>query len=178
MANLASTAFLTAVLAGAAAPLAAAEPPRPAALDALTACRAIADDTARLACFDREAAALGASIERKDVVVLDRQDVKKTKRSLFGFNLPKLPFFGGEDGKDAAEEEDEFVEIETTIKELRKLRSGHWSFTIDEGAQWQTTELGPILPQAGQKVTIKKGALGSYFIRFERSRPVRGMRVG
>lgn len=161
-----------------AAPAALAQdPPRPPALQALTACRAIANDAERLACYDRTATALNDSVEKKEVVVLDKQEVRKTKRSLFGFSLPKLPFFGNDKEEDKAEEA-EFQEISTTIKGLRRLKTGHWSFTIEDGAVWQTTEYGSTAPAVGEAVTIKKGALGSYFIRFGKARPVKGMRVG
>lgn len=167
------------LLALAAAPLAAAEPPRPAALDALTACRSIADDAGRLACYDRAAAALAASVEKKEVVVIDQQEVRKTRRSLFGFSLPKLTLFGNEDeGAEDRPDKAEFAEIESKVVSLRKLRSGHYSFTIEDGAVWQTTEYGSILPKVGDKVTIKKGTLGGYFIIFANSRAVRGIRTG
>jgi hypothetical protein len=163
----------------AATPLAAAEPPRPAALDALTACRAVADDAARLACYDRAAGALAASVEKKEVVVIDQQEVRKTRRSLFGFSLPKLTLFNDDDeARDGRPEKSEFAEIESKVTSLRKLRTGHYSFTIEDGAVWQTTEYGSILPKVGDTVTIKKGTLGGYFIIFQGSRAVRGIRTG
>lgn len=158
-------------------PASAQDAPRPAALQALTACRALTSDAERLACFDRAAAELDASVERKEVVVLDKQEVKKTRRSLFGFSLPKLRLFGNDRDQDEAEEA-EFQEITTTVKSLRRLRTGQWQFTIEDGAVWQTTESPSFQPGIGETVTIKKGLLGSYFIRFGKSRPVKGIRVG
>lgn len=158
-------------------PASAQDAPRPAALQALTACRAIAGSAERLACYDRAAAELDASVERKEVVVLDKQEVKKTRRSLFGFSLPKLRLFGNDREQDAAEEA-EFQEIETTVKSLRRLRTGLLQFTIEDGAVWQTTESASFQPSIGEPVTIRKGLLGSYFIRFGKSRPVKGIRVG
>lgn len=159
-----------------ATPLVAADEAPPAAIQALGACRAIADGAARLACYDREAPALLQSVEKKETVVLDKQAVRKTKRSLFGFTLPKLPFFG--DGKDDAKEEAEFQQIETSIKTVRNLPYGKFRFTIDDGAVWETTEGINAFPKAGETVVIKKGLMGSYFIRFQGSRAVKGMRVG
>lgn len=167
-----SAAALVALLAASSAS-AADEPP--AAIRALGACRAIADNAQRLACYDREAAALVQSVEKKETVVLDKQEVKKTKRSLFGFSLPKLPFFG--DGKDEKEEA-EFSQIETPIKTIRSIGYGKFRFTIDDGAVWETTEGLNAFPKPGQKVVIKKGLMGGYFIRFEDARSVKGMRVG
>lgn len=162
-----------AALALIAAPALAAD--RPAALEALRSCQAITADAERLACYDRAAAALNASVEKKEVVVLDQQDVKKTKRSLFGFTLPRIGIFGdGDKDNDAPE----FTEIETTVTRVRGLGYGKFNFTIEDGAVWQTTEAVSMAPQPGDKVTIKRAALGSYFIKFGRSRAVKGMRVG
>lgn len=158
-----------------ATPASAADEP-PAVIRALGACRAITDNAQRLACFDREASVLGQSIEKNEIVVLDKQAVNKTKRSLFGFTLPKLPFFGGRD--DDKTEEAEFHQIEAPIKTVSSTGYGRFRFTIDDGAVWQTTEGLNAFPKPGQTVVIKKGVMGSYFIRFEGSRSVRGMRVG
>ena len=157
-----------------AAPAFAADEP-PAAIRALSACRAIADNAQRLACYDREAGALVQSVEKKETVVLDQQEVKKTKRSLFGFSLPRLPFFGGRDND---KDEAEFSQIETPIKTIRGIGYGKFRFTIEDGALWETTEGVNAFPKPGQKVVIKKGLMGSYFIRFEGARSVKGMRVG
>jgi hypothetical protein len=155
--------------------LAADEPP--AAIRALGTCRAVTDNAARLACYDKEAAALLQSVEKKETVVLDKQEVRKTKRSLFGFTLPKLPFFGG--GKDEdAKEEAEFQQIEVPIKTVRNIGYGRFRFTLDEGATWETTEGINAFPKPGETVVIKKGLMGGYFIRFKGNRAVKGMRVG
>lgn len=151
--------------------------PRPAVLDALTSCRAIVADAERLACYDRAAAALNAQVERKEVIVLDQQEVKKTKRSLFGFTLPRIGIFGG-GGNGPGHEDTEFTQIETTVTSVRGTGYGKLRFTIEDGAVWQTTEPSPAEPKPGTKVTIKRAALGSYFIKFEGERTIKGMRIG
>jgi hypothetical protein len=154
------------------APAAAADEP-PAAIKALGACRAIADNAQRLACYDQAAGSLLQSVERKETVVLDKQAVTKTKRSLFGFSLPKLPFFGGD-----KDEKEEFTQIEEPMKTVRSIGLGRFRFTLNDGATWETTEGINAFPKPGQKVLIKKGLMGSYFIRFEGNRSVKGRRVG
>jgi hypothetical protein len=158
-----------------AAPALAADE-QPAAIRALAACRGVADSAQRLACFDREAGALLQSVESKETVVLDKQAVRETKRSLFGFTLPRLPFFGERD--EGRKEEPEFQQIETPIKTVRSIGYGRFRFTVDEGAVWETTEGINAFPKPGQKVMIKKGLMGSYFIKFEGNRSVKGRRVG
>lgn len=167
--------FAASLALAATAPAAAADEP-PSAIRGLAACRAIADGPERLACYDREAGALVQSVEKKQTLVLDQQEVRRTKRSLFGFTLPRIGIFGG--SKNGGPEEPEFTQIETTIASIRGLGYNKFRFTIEDGAVWETTEGANAYPKVGQKVFIKKAALGSYFIRFENARSVKGARVG
>lgn len=136
------------------------EAPPKAYLD-LLACREIADSTARLACFDKASAELERARGAKEVVLLDRADVRKTRRSLFGFTLPNLPFFDGDDSAD----EEEIKEIKTTFETVRDLGLGKWQFTIPEGGTWQSTEALTSVPREGQAITIKKGIAGGYMLK-------------
>lgn len=140
-------------------------------LSGITRCRSQSDDAARLRCYDAAAGALAEASSKGEVVVLNREEVRRTRRSLFGFNLPKLPFFDGDDSKDEQPEE-----IELTLKSIRGIESGKYVFGFEDGSTWQTTEGKNISPKVGQKITIKKAALGSYFIRVN-GRAVRGMRI-
>lgn len=140
-------------------------------LSGIIRCRGQTDDAARLRCYDAAAGALADASSKGEVVVLNREEVRRTRRSLFGFNLPKLPFFNGDDSKD-----DQPEEIELTLKSIRQIESGKFVLGFEDGSTWQTTEAKSISPKVGQKITIKKAALGSYFIRVS-GRAVRGMRI-
>ena len=63
----------------------------------LLACKDLADSAVRLACYDRETAAVGDAISRRDLVVVDRESVKTARRSLFGFSIPSLGGILGND---------------------------------------------------------------------------------
>ena len=106
--------------------------------------------------------------------MVSRDDVRKTRRSLFGFTLPKLPFFSGDD-TDKDEQPDE---IETTVKTARATRDGNFTVVMADDAVWRTTEPLRKMPRTGDKVKIKKAALGSYFLSVGGLRGVRAMRVG
>jgi hypothetical protein len=127
----------------------------------LMACRSIEDASARLACFDKSSADLDKAREAREVVLLDRADVRKTRRSLFGFTLPNLPFFDGDDSAD----EEEIKEIKTTFETVRDLGLGKWQFTIPEGGTWQSTEALTSVPREGQAILIKKGIAGGYMLK-------------
>src|SRR5690606_8398267 len=124
-----------------------------------------------------ESAALDAADAKNEIAVLDREAVRETRRSLFGFSLPRLPFLGG--GRDEGEEKDEGLQsIEATIKSARSLGYGKWQIELDSGAQWATTEtVAGRAPSAGKAIEIKRGAIGSYFGKIEGGRAVRMTRV-
>src|SRR5690349_9886190 len=67
----------------------------PPVYQAVVDCRAIIDAAQRLACFDRTVGEMAKAGEEKDLVVLDREAVRETRRGLFGFSLPKIKLFGG-----------------------------------------------------------------------------------
>ena len=143
----------------------------------LTDCRAIADSAARLACFDKASSELASAVEQGNLAVVDREQVKKVRRSLFGFAVPKFPFFGDRDEKEA--DEDEPKEIETTMLSFAPMGNGRFRVTIAEPRSvWETTESIPYSdPKSGAKVKIKGGVLGSYFVQVGSNRWVRARRV-
>lgn len=141
---------------------------RPAQIDELYACRAIADAGARLACFDREVGELATADQNREISFADKATVKKARRGLFGFSFPKLGgLFGGDD--------DEIKSIETTVRSASIDRSGKYTITMDDDAVWvqiDTTKL-PRAPKPGQKVTIKVASMGSYFATVDGQRSIR-----
>lgn len=142
----------------------------------LTACRAIADTQARLACFDDASAKLAEAVEKGNLAVIDREQVRKVRRSLFGFAVPKFPFFGD---KDSEAEDDEPKEIITTMRAFASIGNGRYRVSIAEPQSvWETTEsTSYVEPRTGAKVTIKGGVLGSYFMQVGSNRWARARRV-
>ena len=158
-----STIGVAALLAAAgAAPRKMEGGPPPAQVNELLACRAIADDVQRLACFDKSAAAVGDAVAKRELVVFDRESVKKTKRGLFGFSIPNLGIFGDDDG------EVEVKQIEGVIAATSINRDGGYIFILEDNSQWSQMDSKPIAlpPRRGDKVLVTKGTLGSYFLRF------------
>lgn len=145
----------------------------PAVVNDVTACRAIQDEKARLDCYDRTVGALSSQVQARDVVVLNRAEVRRTRRSLFGFNLPRLPFFGGGGGGG----EDDIDEITSTITSASPLANGRYRVVLEDGAVWRTTEAVVTIPRAGRPITLKKAMMGSYFMKVGNGRSVRAMRI-
>jgi len=146
-------------------------------LQGLRSCRAITAAEARLACFDKATAALEAAVDAKDVRIVDRQEIRKARRSLFGFTIPKVALFGGGDDGDQDDKEDAFTEINTTVASARAVENGRVEIRlVGEDAVWRTTDPMAWPPKSGAKIRIRKGTLGNYFIAVD-GRSVRGMRV-
>lgn len=145
-------------------------------VQSLVRCRAIQAADARLACFDAATNVIEAAVKAKDVTIVDRQDIRKARRSLFGFSVPHIPIFGGGDQDEGPKAE--FAELNTTITSVRPAANGRIELRIAEGdAVWMTTDPMPFPPKAGAKVRIRQGAMGNYFIAVSGERSVRGVRV-
>lgn len=168
---------LAALLAGAAPVLAKDKPAPPSPLiAAIDRCRQIADPAQRLACFDSAAGALVAAASTGEVNVVDRTEVRKMRRSLFGFSMPKIPFFGGDTTANEVQ-----AQLDSTVKSVRALNNGYYELTIaDNDATWQTSDSSVSFdpPRVGQKITIVRGPMGSYFLRINGQVGVRGRRIG
>ena len=165
---------VVALLAG---PALAKDPPKQSPLvGALAACRAITDPTQRLACYDKEAGALLTAAQSGEVAVVDKSEVRKARKSLFGFAMPNLPFFSGDDSAGEANET-----LESTVTQASGIGYGKFRLTIAEGnAVWETTETYGTMrdPRPGDTISIKRGPLGSYLLRIGKNRGVKGKRVG
>ena len=162
--------MLSIVMAGALAAQAitsAAEGP----VERLVACRQISGNAERLACFDRTAASLDDARRKKDVVVLDRAEVRQAKRSLFGFSLPSIRLFGS-GGDDEA-----LRQLVGRIEDVSSLAGGLLRFRLVDGGLWETTEAVMVPLRKNDEVTIKAGTLGSYVATAPGRRAVRVRRL-
>lgn len=143
-------------------------------VDALARCLEIREDAARLACSDAAARKLVDAERARELVVVDRDQVKRTRRSLFGLSL------GSADPITGRDEPTERIEmLDTTIQAFGSERGGRWTMTLAEGGRWQTTEDwgGGAAPRRGAAVTVRRAALGSYMLKMPGARAVRVMRV-
>ncbi|MFL5298421.1 MAG: hypothetical protein ACJ798_18750 [Phenylobacterium sp.] len=163
----------------AAAPLAAAPPPKPVGAEGraremqkLMDCRKVADNAQRLACFDEAAAAMDQAEAKGDIVVVDREQARKVRRQAFGFTLPSLSLF------ERGEKPEELETVQAKVVGVRQNGAGKWVLRLDSGAVWvqvDTNDIGTD-PQAGETVTIRKAALGSYMLVLPHHRSFRAHR--
>ncbi|HEX6376887.1 MAG TPA: hypothetical protein VFZ91_14340 [Allosphingosinicella sp.] len=162
-----------ALLVPAALPAKTARPqPRPEAFEALVRCRALADDAARLKCFDAAAATLQQAAENRDLVVVDRKQIREANRGLFGLDLPDVNPFGGGGG------EEEIKSIESVVRSAVQDGDGRWVVTLEDGSTWAQTDSYPLAvnPKRGHKVKVVKASMGSYMMRVNGQPGVRAKR--
>jgi len=129
--------------------------------DEISACRKIPVATERLACFDRSVAAFDNARQKRDLVVIDRAEMRKTRQSLFGFSLPRIKLFGrDDDGSDGAE----VTEITSTIAAIRPAGYNQYVWQLADGSSWQTIEVvgRSAFVKAGDAITITATMLGGY----------------
>jgi hypothetical protein len=166
----AAATFLTVALA--APPVLAAEAPPPARaaqLQQLLDCRKLTDPTQRLACFDTAAGVLDQAEAKGDVVVVDREQARKVRRQAFGFTLPSMSLFS------RGEKPEEITSTDGVVASARKLPTGKWEITLEDGARWVQIDLTeiPLDPKPGQKVKIKAASMGSYLMTVNNQRAVK-----
>lgn len=145
----------------------------PAQVKSLLACRAIADSAQRLACFDRETAGMDKALASKDLVVVDREEANAARRSLFGFSMPT---FGGLFGGD----EDQVKELDSSITKVGRNPEGGWTLTLADGSVWTQSDDSMIVlaPRNGDKVLVRRRALGSYTLSVRGQPGVKVKRIG
>ena len=151
------------------------DPGRAAVVQALSDCRKVTDDAARLACYDKAAGALDQAESQGQVVVVDREQVKEVRRQAFGFNLPSLNLFN----RGPAKTEEPFDHVELELTGAHHNAEGRWVFVATSGAVWRQTESDELFndPHQGSKLLVKKGVLGGFFCKVDGQPQVRCERV-
>jgi hypothetical protein len=156
----------------------AQNPPRegpPAAFARAVQCRTVADAQERLACYDREVAALEQAERTSEIRVVDRRQVRQTRRSLFGLVLPDINIFGGDSSADG---EEGISEVNSTIRSFTQDPYGKYTFVLADGARWRQIDSRDIIePKAGQPIRIRRAAMGSFLANVNRQIAVRVRRV-
>lgn len=150
--------------------------PRADAFRKLIDCRAVQESAARLACYDSQVAALDSAEASNELVIVDQNQIRKTKKTLFGLSLPNLAIFDN-DHKSGTDGHEEITEIETKIKSAYPMRgqSGRWIVVLEDGARWTQAEGRQLAhdPKPGMTIKIRKAAMGSYFANIDGQTAIR-----
>lgn len=142
-------------------------------LGKLYACSDIADPNARLACFDKGIESLKQGEKSKEIVILDKTEVKAAKKAAFGFAMPKIKIFDDDDAKAKNNA------LEVTV--LNIGRQGPYPLIrTSEDQEWLVLEEEEIqlFTKPPYKAKIKSASLGSFLLQFEgRNKSYRVRRV-
>lgn len=153
-------------------PLAAtpvAPPARAPELQAIVDCRAITDRDSRLACYDTATDKLDRAEASGQVVVVNREQVRKVRKDVFGLQLPSLDVFSmvGRKGPNAVSEDVDH--LDGVAKAAWRGEGGHWMIELETGAVWRQIDSYELArdPHPGSKVDIRRGSLGSFFLKVD-----------
>jgi hypothetical protein len=170
-------------------PCGAAEP-----LAGVLACRALTDAAARLACFDRETAALAsepaAALTAAPAIAAPANVAPATTATSHAAPahpasvLDAQQSFGLSGSAIAANEEasgarpPKVSKIEARVVALALTGNGRTLFTLDNTQVWQQLESeGEMLAKLGDTATISRGLLGSYWLQLKSGRGCKVTRV-
>jgi hypothetical protein len=143
-------------------------------LAGLLGCRAVTQADARLACFDRESAAIdpkaAAAAVTSPAVAASPPDPKKQ------FGLPERTVVTQEvaAGARAADA----VKVEAHVLRLSTAANGHLTLALDNDQVWrQLANSGDLLLKPGDAVTIARASLGSFWLQTGTGRGCKVSRV-
>jgi hypothetical protein len=157
---------LTALPSGAAEPLA----------DVL-ACRAIAEPAARLACFDRETAALASAPSplaaapapaAPNAAPAERAPPVLDSQQTFGLNGTAIDA----KAEAAGARTPKVSKIDAHVSALALAGDGRTIFTLDNAQVWLQLQSSDrdMLAKLGDAVTVSRGMLGSYWLQLKSGR--------
>ena len=146
---------------------------RPALFGRLTDCRKLADNTARLACYDRVTGDLERAEAQGDIVVVDREQARKVRSQAFGFAMPSLSLFERGEAREALET------VTGRLAAARKDGNGKWTVRLEDGAVWTQIDSAIVMfqPRPGMEVKVRRAALGSYMLSINGRAGFRARRV-
>lgn len=155
-------------------------------LEAMGQCAAIGDSAARLACYDKLAPRLKDALATPPTA-LDHEPTKAEQESWFGFDIGDL-FGGGSSvattpeqfGKErtaehqAIREREEIDSISAGVSDVAFTPFGQFIVFLDNGQVWRQLQGEPerahfLSDTKENKVTISRGAIGSYNLKLNDS---------
>lgn len=138
-------------------------PTRAAIVDRLMDCRKVADDGARLACYDQAAGALETAEAKGDVVIVDREQARQVRRQAFGFSMPSLSLF------EKGETQEELENVAGVLDSARQNNAGKWVIKLQDGAIWTQVDANELhrTPKAGAPVKIRQASMGSFIMSID-----------
>lgn len=157
-------------------------------MEDIVACTNISDDAARLACYDNAVPGVREELEEQNAAL----EAERDQRSFFGLPSLSVPDFlrreretsedefgavsmetreAREEGRTTEYEEEQGIisSITAEVVEWGRNPRGKYFVVLDNGHVWRQTDEGrvPLRNNRTNTVTIRRGALGSFFLRVD-----------
>lgn len=154
-----------------------ASPAQSPLVAAVTGCVELPSAEERHACYDRTVPPLAKAVADRNVYVVEKEAVKKTRRSLFGLPLPDLGIFGGDEAEPG--DANTVESIESEVVSAQQGGYGNWVISLSDGSVWEQTDGQMIAPspRKGRQVTVVRASMGSYKMRIGNQSGVRVRRL-
>jgi hypothetical protein len=157
---------------------AAAQVAEGAVLGIMRECSRIDDPSARLACYDNNIRSAGGAVRNTvpgqvqvqgggGAVISDGRPAGFGREDLSVPESARVATYGPD-------------EITASVTEITQRGPGIYAFTLDDGAQWVFAESAGSTynpPRRGAQVEIRRGAMGSFLMRFNNQPSIRVRRV-
>ena len=155
-----------------------AQEPKPVSTQAIYACAEIADDMARLACYDESVGRLEAAEAAGEVTTISKAEVEEIERDSFGFSLPSiarnvLPKFGND-------EAEKLQEVVFAVESINRRSNDKIRITLENGQVWDQSDDKWVYyskKNGAESAEIKRAALGSFKMKLDGGRAFRVKRV-
>ena len=142
-------------------------------VDRLLACRSVTVPAARLECFDRESKGLSGAIQRRDLALIDRDDLERSRRTMFGFTSPDHKMMERAIRRPAAAP----LNHDGVVRSVSALTFGHYAITLADGAVWRNVDLLDSSPPVGVPVHIDRTPFGAYLLKMPNFTGVHAVRM-
>ena len=134
------------------------------------ACKAVADDNARLACYDAAVGRLQEAEAAGKITTVTEKDIEEAQRSSFGLPTIAMPSFG------LAKESEAIEEVSVAVNAISG-GPGALRVTLENGQVWVQTDDRPIKARGQSEAVIKKASFGSFKMKLDGGRAFKVKRV-
>jgi hypothetical protein len=161
-----------------------------ASLDKVYACTGMADDAARLACFDAAVAGLKTATETGDAVVVNRAQIEKAEKEAFGLAAPTLSALAESAAATAkpmasttattpAAKPKALENVNLAVKAIDKGADGRYRFIMENGQVWRQSDDLKLaaLGKGPWTAEIRKAAIGTFMLKLGDRTAVRVKRL-
>ena len=138
-------------------------------LDGLKQCERVVSDAEKLACYRTESARLVELQQSGQIIITSVEDQRRIAEEGFGRRIT------------APESDSPAVvdRLESTVSSSTVNSSGKRIYLLADGSIWEQTDQNPtrITPATGSNAVVRRGTLGSFFIKVGSSPEIHVRRI-